>query len=179
MLVKWQSAGGRTSPARSRDLGCPTPQPTAIEDIGEKSALSNPCDALEWLGVGMSQLHLLQIPEKGKKSYPLPQDLRMPTHCFIAWWHNRWLNSTLHLTGSYAVQGVALALYCIAQNQSPIGTLPADDVSLARLLRIDLAHWQDLPRGAVSPLYGYTWPTVRAKFAQGQSGQPPRHGSYG
>jgi hypothetical protein len=61
----------------------------------------------------------------------------------------------LHLTGSYEVQGVALALYCIAQNQSPMGTLPADDVLLARLLRIDFARWQDLRRAAVSPLHGW------------------------
>ncbi|MFN5998342.1 MAG: hypothetical protein ACK47C_04755 [Paracoccaceae bacterium] len=103
----------------------------------------------------MSQPHLLSIPGTGVKPYPLLRDLRMPTHYFIAWWHNRWLNSTLHLTGSYEVQGVALALYCISQNQSPMGTLPADDALLARLLRIDLARWQDLRRAAVPPLHGW------------------------
>lgn len=103
----------------------------------------------------MSRHQLSPIPDKGMKPYPLPRDLRMPTHYFIAWWHNRWLNSTLHLTGSYEVQGVALALYCTAQNQSPMGALPADDVLLARLLRIDFARWQDLRRAAVSPLHGW------------------------
>lgn len=99
--------------------------------------------------------HLVPIPSAGPGPYPLPRDLRMPTHYFVAWWHNRWLNSTLHLTGSYEVQGVALALYCMAQNQSPMGTLPNDDALLARLLRIDLSRWHDLRRATVSPLHGW------------------------
>jgi hypothetical protein len=99
--------------------------------------------------------HLSPVPREGLPPYPLPRDLRMPTHYFVAWWHNRWLNSTLHLTGSYEVQGVALALYCMAQNQSPMGTLPNDDALLARLLRIDLSRWLDLRRAAVSPLHGW------------------------
>lgn len=99
--------------------------------------------------------HLTPIPDEGLPPYPLPSDFRMPTHYFMAWWHNRWLNSTLHLTGSYEVQGIALALYCIAQNQSPLGTLPFDDELIARLLRVDLPRWQDLQRGKVPPLHGW------------------------
>ncbi len=95
------------------------------------------------------------IETMGPEDYPLPREFRMPTHYFVAWWHNRWLNSTLHLTGSYEVQGVAVALYSIAQNQSPMGTLPCDDLIIARLLRLDLAHWQDLQRRAVPPLHGW------------------------
>lgn len=91
--------------------------------------------------------------------YPLPREFRMPTHYYIAWWHNRWLNSTLHLTSTYEVQGVALALFCIAQNQSPIGTLPEDEVLLARLLRLDVGRWRDLCRMEISPLHG--WYRVR------------------
>lgn len=87
--------------------------------------------------------------------YPLPRDFRMPTHYFVAWWHNRWLNSTLHLTGSYEVQGVAVALYSIAQNQSPMGTLPRDDLLLARMLRLDTDAWADLQRRKVPPLHGW------------------------
>lgn len=98
----------------------------------------------------------LQVVEAGDlPEYPLPRDFRMPTHYFIAWWHNRWLNSTLHLTGTYEVQGVAVALYSIAQNQAPIGTLPVDDAMIARLLRIELSRWHDLCRMAVSPLHGW------------------------
>ena len=88
----------------------------------------------------MTQPHLVPISQTGPMPYPLPRDLRIPTHYFITWWHNRWLNSSLHLTGSYEVQGVALALYCIAQNQSPMGTLPvpADKNSLIMVTIEDL-----------------------------------------
>jgi len=91
-----------------------------------------------------------ELPE-----YPLPRDFRMPTHYFMAWWHNRWLNSVLHLTGTYEVQGVAVALYSIAQNQAPIGTLPVNDALIARLLRMDVERWRDMCRMAVPPLHGW------------------------
>ena len=86
----------------------------------------------------MSAPFLHPVPDDGLPAYPLAKDFRMPTHYFMAWWHNRWLNSDLHLIGSYEVQGVAVALFSIAQNQSPIGTLPRDEVLLARLLRLAL-----------------------------------------
>ena len=103
----------------------------------------------------MTRATLTVISDKGIPDYPLSADFRMPTHYFVAWWHNRWLNSDMHLTGSYEVQGVAVALYSIAQNQSPMGTLPCDDVLLARHLRLDPARWADLCRSAVSPLHGW------------------------
>lgn len=105
---------------------------------------------------GTDQARHLQVVEAGElPEYPLPREFRMPTHYYIAWWHNRWLNSTLHLTGTYEVQGVALALFCIAQNQSPIGTLPDDETLLARLLRMDLTRWRDLSRMEMPPLHGW------------------------
>lgn len=91
----------------------------------------------------------------GLTEYPLPRDLRLPTHFFIPWHFNRWLNSRLHLTGSYEVQGVAVALYSLAQLQAPVGTLPVDDAMLARLLRMDLVRWRDLCRADPSPLHGW------------------------
>ena len=103
----------------------------------------------------MSRPALTVISDAGLPAYPLPHDFRMPTHYFMTWWHSRWLNSTLHLTGSYEVQGVALALYCIAQAQAPIGTLPRDDALIARLLRLDLQVWVDLQRRSVPPLHGW------------------------
>lgn len=102
------------------------------------------------LAGGLRMVDLGDLPD-----YPLPAAFRMPTHYFFPWWHNRWLNSTLHLAGSYEVQGVAVALYSIAQNQAPVGTLPCDDALIARLLRMDSARWADLCRAAVSPLHGW------------------------
>jgi hypothetical protein len=103
----------------------------------------------------MHQPRLTDVSTGALPAYPLSRDLRMPTHYFVPWWHNRWLNSSLHLKGSYEVQGVALALYCLAQNQSPLGTLPHDDALLARLLRMDLPRWRDLCRAEVPPLHGW------------------------
>lgn len=93
------------------------------------------------------------IGEGGLPDYGLPRDFRMPTHYFMAWHHHRWLNSTLHLMASYEVQGIAVALFSLAQEQAPMGTLPDDDAVIARLLRMDLARWQDLRRAAVPPLW--------------------------
>lgn len=87
--------------------------------------------------------------------YPIPRDLRLHSHFFLTLQFNRWLNSSLHLKGSYEVQGVAIALYCLAQNQTPVGTLPHDDEMIARLLRLDLAKWRDLCRATVSPMHGW------------------------
>ena len=93
--------------------------------------------------------------EAGLPDYPWPREFRLPTHYFFPWHHARWLNSRMHLVGSYEAQGVALALYCLAQMQAPIGTLPDDDELLARMLRLDLARWRELRRSDQGPLAGW------------------------
>lgn len=91
----------------------------------------------------------------GLPDYPWPRDFRLPTHFFFPWHHARWLNSRMHLVASYEAQGVALALYCLAQMQAPIGTLPDDDELLARMLRLDLARWRELRRAEHGPMTGW------------------------
>jgi hypothetical protein len=87
--------------------------------------------------------------------YPIGRETRMPTHFYMAWHHNRWLNSTLYLMGSPLARAFAFDLFNIAQNQSPLGTLPHDDALLARLLRISDGEWADLRRLAITPLHGW------------------------
>lgn len=87
--------------------------------------------------------------------YPLTSAVRLTAHYFTVWWHDRWLSSDLCLLGSFEVKGVARDLFDWSQKQSPIGTLPDDDVLLARLLRIDLAHWRDLRARTLGPLHGW------------------------
>ncbi|TMV86124.1 hypothetical protein FGG78_20135 [Thioclava sp. BHET1] len=94
---------------------------------------------------------LASIPD-----YPIERSTRLTAHYFMMWWHDRWLNSTMHLKASYEVQGVAVALFSIAQRQTPIGTLPDDDEMLAKLLRMDLARWRDLVSLPVSPLHNWS-----------------------
>lgn len=97
--------------------------------------------------------HLIEVGEI--EVYPIATDHRLSSHYFTKWWHDRWLNSVLHLTASYEVQGIARTLFDLAQKQAPVGTLPDDDLLLSRLLRLDLAHWRDLRRREPSPLHNW------------------------
>lgn len=88
--------------------------------------------------------------------YPIARETRLSTHFFFPLHFNRFLNSSLHLLGSYEVQGVAVSLFCLSQNQSPVGTLPRDHALLARLLRMDPAAFAHLCRADIGPLHGWT-----------------------
>jgi hypothetical protein len=87
--------------------------------------------------------------------YPIDRGTRLDGHAFLKWFHHRWLNSRMHLTASYEVQGMAFALFNIAQNQSPLGTLPDDDLELAALLRLDLPRWQEARARKMGPLHNW------------------------
>jgi hypothetical protein len=101
------------------------------------------------------EFQLIEGGEADLPDYPFARDFRMPTHFFMPWHFSRWLNSRLFLLGSYEVHGVALALYSLAQQQAPVGTLPDDDALLARMLRMDVARWRDLRRSEVGPMHGW------------------------
>lgn len=88
--------------------------------------------------------------------YPIPGDERLESHYFIAFHFNRWLNSDFRLKATAEVRAYALDLFCIAQNQSPVGTLPDDEELLAKLLMIDLAQWRDLCKRDMPPLYNWS-----------------------
>ena len=88
--------------------------------------------------------------------YPIDRSDRLVIHYFTMWHHDRWLNSTMHLKASYEVQGVARALFDLAQRQTPPGTLPDDDEMLAKLLRLDLARWRDLCALPIGPLHNWS-----------------------
>lgn len=88
--------------------------------------------------------------------YPVNRDERLEGHYFTKFWHDRWLNSQLHLTATLEVQACALNLFFLAQKQSPVGTLPDNDTILAKLLRIDLALWHDLRTRQITPLHGWS-----------------------
>ncbi|KFI34263.1 hypothetical protein CG51_05325 [Haematobacter missouriensis] len=85
--------------------------------------------------------------------YPLSRDDRLTSHFFVTFYHRRWLNSRFRLSAPAMVRGLALDLFFIAQEQTPVGTLPDDDVQLSALLLLDLREWQALRRAEWSPLY--------------------------
>lgn len=87
-------------------------------------------------------------------------DARMTSDYFTVFWHDRWLNSELHLTAPLDVQGAALNLFFVARKQNPVGSLPDNDKMLAKLLHVDLSLWQELRGRAVSPLRN--WSRYRA-----------------
>lgn len=87
--------------------------------------------------------------------YPIARAVRLDSNAFTKWHHHRWLSSTLHLLASYEVQGMARALFDIAQVQSPVGSLPDDNLMLARLLRLDLGIWIEIRARAMSPLHNW------------------------
>jgi hypothetical protein len=87
--------------------------------------------------------------------YPIARSVRLDGNAFTKWHHLRWLNSSLHLLASYEVQGMARALFDLAQLQSPVGTLPDDPLMIARLLRVDPGQWDDMRRRAISPLHNW------------------------
>lgn len=86
------------------------------------------------------------------EEYPIGREERLDGHGFVKWFHHRWLHSKTHLKASYEVQGMARALFDLAQMQSPIGTLPDDDEELAMLLRVDLPRWRTLRALEFGPL---------------------------
>lgn len=89
----------------------------------------------------------------GLPEYPLDPHQRLTTHFFMAWHHDRWLNSRFRLSAPPDVRGLAFDLFCLSQKQTPVGTLPDDDVQLAALLLLDLRTWQSYRARDWSPLY--------------------------
>lgn len=83
-------------------------------------------------------------------------DPRLTSDYFTAFWHDRWLSSTLHLTAPMAVQGAALNLFFLSRKQTPVGSLPVDDKILARLLRVDLGEWLGWMAQPITPLHNWT-----------------------
>lgn len=104
---------------------------------------------------------LRAVPVDELPEYPIPREMRLDGHHFTRWAHNRWLNSSMHLLADYEVQGVARAMFDLAQNGTPIGTLPANEAELAALLRLPLDRWRNLCARDMSPLHN--WQTCRCE----------------
>lgn len=89
-------------------------------------------------------------------AYPISREERVSAHFFMMWEHNRWLNSTLRMSAPPDVRGCALDLFFVAQNQTPLGTLPDDDVILARHVGVSLDIWLELRARKLSPMHNWT-----------------------
>lgn len=100
--------------------------------------------------------HLRAVPDEGLPEYPVARDQRLDGHSFIKWQHVRWLSSRSYRLCTWEVQGMARALFDLAQLETPVGTLPDDDSELAHMLRVDTRRVGDLRKQEFGPLRGWT-----------------------
>jgi len=87
--------------------------------------------------------------------YPIPTSERLETHSFVAFHHRRWRDSTFRNLADREVRAVGLDLFCVAQDQAPVGTLPTDPRLLAKLVGESLEDWQRLAGRDIPPLYNW------------------------
>jgi len=92
-------------------------------------------------------------------TYPISASDRLDSHYFLQWNLKRWRASEFRRKADPEVGWFGFQLFCIAQDETPIGTLPCDDFQLAYELRLPLERWQALINRELGPLHG--WHRVR------------------
>ncbi|WP_406720416.1 hypothetical protein RPE78_09545 [Thioclava litoralis] len=108
----------------------------------------------------------------GLPDYPISSNDRLDSHYFVTWNLKRWRGSEFR-RGAYADPEVGffgMELFWAAQDETPIGTLPCDDESLAFLLRMAVPRWRELNSRVVSPLHG--WARVQCDNGQTRLAHP-------
>lgn len=95
--------------------------------------------------------YLSVIDQDDLPEYPVASDVRL-NNWFFRWEARRWLNSEMYLTAAPEVGYAYLNLIFIAQDQTPIGTLPVDRRLIARLLRVPTETFEDMCVRRPSPL---------------------------
>ncbi|MES2753794.1 MAG: hypothetical protein V4659_03940 [Pseudomonadota bacterium] len=108
----------------------------------------------------VARSHLTAIVDADLFEYPIGRHERLDTHSFIKWQFHRWLGSKMSLMASYEVQGMARQLFDLSQTQSPPGTLPIERPVIARMLRVEVNHFESLCRHDYGPLQN--WQPCRA-----------------
>ena len=93
------------------------------------------------------------------EEYPFPQGTRLESHSYFQFHYDRWLESDFYTRtarkGDWDVQGLAVAIWCKARKQDPVGTMPWDQSLIADLLGLSLQTWEGFLRRDPSPLYGW------------------------
>lgn len=105
----------------------------------------------------MEHSHGLSVVGGGSlPEYPIPKGERLASHSFFMLHYDRFLNSRLYLLADWDVKGLAVALFCKAQDQDPVGTLPDDPREVAALLGMSTDEWNGYCRRDPSPLHNWT-----------------------
>ncbi len=102
--------------------------------------------------------------------YPISANDRLDSHYFLQWNLKRWRASEFRRKVDPEVGWYGLQLFFIAQDETPIGTLPCDDEQLAYELRIPLEKWKGLTDRKLSPLHN--WSRVRCDNGEVRWGHP-------
>lgn len=98
---------------------------------------------------------LTAVTDAALEPYPIDRAERLDAHAFVKWQHHRWLASRTFKLASWEVQGMARALFDLAQTESPVGTLPNDDEELAIMLRVEPRRLRELRKQDFGPLRGW------------------------
>lgn len=85
--------------------------------------------------------------------YPISASDRLDSHFFIQWNLKRWRGSEFRRLADPEVGWAWFQLINAAQDETPIGTLPTNDVLLAECARVSLEKWRQLCERTVSPLH--------------------------
>jgi len=88
--------------------------------------------------------------------YPIPSTERLESHYFITFHYRRWLKSEFRNLADLDVRAVGFDLFCEAQDEAPVGTLPMDERLLAKLAGVTLEEWKRLCERPIGPLYGWS-----------------------
>lgn len=87
--------------------------------------------------------------------YPIPSSERLESHSWFPLHFRRWLKSEFRNLADPDVRSAAIDLFCQAQDEAPVGTLPMDERLLAKLAGLTLEEWRRLADKTIGPLYGW------------------------
>lgn len=85
--------------------------------------------------------------------YPISTSERLDSHFFIQWNLKRWRGSDFRRLADPEVGWAGFQLICAAQDETPIGTLPTNEVLLAECARVSLDKWRQLCERTIHPLH--------------------------
>lgn len=105
---------------------------------------------------GLQMVSVADLPE-----YPISAESRLDSHYFIQFNHDRYDRSDFRRKAyrDPEVGFFGMELFFKSHGEAPLGTLPADDDSLAFLLGLPLDRWLSLKERSFNPLYN--WSPVR------------------
>lgn len=100
--------------------------------------------------------HLVPVDAGELPLYPISVEDRLDSHFFLQWNLKRWRASEFRRKAEPDVGWYGMQLFFIAQDETPIGTLPCDDRQLAYELHLPLEKWQNLCQREISPLHNWS-----------------------